>query len=212
MQTFRFLQLGWVLAAALIGVSVAGGFQAATEKNGVVDISRVVEESEFGRNQQQQLAQMRGAREDILKFLDDHRVLTIEQAERLRDLSLKPNASKEEKAELDRIKSEVIASSKRSTELSLKANITAEERTLLEEYAKRSQTMNETASRWLREFLNEMQEWVDKQKLDGIKRARASIAEVAKAQGYTMVFEVGVAPYGANDLTDAALVAMNAKK
>ena len=35
---------------------------------------------------------------------------------------------------------------------------------------------------------------------------------MAKAQAFTVVFEVGVAPYGANDVTDAALKAMNAKK
>lgn len=214
MNNLRFLQLGWVLAAALLGVVAAGGFrsQASGEKFAVVDISRLVEVSDFGKGMQEQLAQMRTAREEVLKFIDDNRVLTMEQAERLRDISLKPNASKEEKAELDRIKSEVVASNKRSTELQLKTSLTPEERTLLEEYAKRSQTMNEVASRWLREFVNEMQEWVDRQKLDGIKRARVAISDVAKAQGYSIVFEVGVTPYGANDLTDASLTAMNAKK
>ena len=72
--------------------------------------------------------------------------------------------------------------------------------------------MENQAQRWLREFTQELQAWADKQKLSSLDRARAALTEVGKAQGFTVIFEVGVAPYGANDLTDAALKAMNAKK
>lgn len=90
--------------------------------------------------------------------------------------------------------------------------MTPEERTLMEDYARRSQVMEQVAQRWYREFSTDMQSWADKQKLASVERAKAAIQEVAKAQGYTLVLESGVAPYGANDITDAALKAMNAKK
>jgi len=106
----------------------------------------------------------------------------------------------------------VIAANKRSVELATKPNMTPEERTLVEEYARRSQTMNDIAQRWFREFTNEMTEFADKRKLAGLQKASAAINEVSKTQGYTVVFDESTAPYGANDITDASLAAMNAKK
>jgi Skp family chaperone for outer membrane proteins len=205
------LHLGWVFAAALAAVLLAGGFGQPAEKTAVVDISKVVEQSNFGKGNQATFAKMKEAREGLLVFLDTNRVLTSEQAQRLRDLSLKPNPATEEKAEIERIRADVVAAAKRSQELATKPNLTPEERNLLEEYARRGQNMDNTAQRWLREFTTEMQVWADKQKLDSITRARVAIQDVAKAQGYTIVFEVGVAPYGANDISDAVLGAMNAK-
>lgn len=197
---------------AAIGILVGAGFQDATSKTGVVDITRVVEQSDYGKANQVAFGAMKKSREDLLEFIDNNRVLTNEQATRIRELSLKATPTKEESAELDRLKADVAASYKRWQELSTKTTFLPDERLLLDEYSRRSQTMNEVASRWYREFTNEMQTWADKQKLDSIQKARAAIQDVAKTQGYTVVFEIGVAPYGANDITDAALQAMNAKK
>lgn len=212
MHNLRFLQLGWVIAAAFIAVAVGGGFQGPTDKIGVVDITKVVELSDAGKAINEAFAQKKAAREGLLEFIDANRVLTNEQAQRIRDLSLKSNLSKEEQAELDRIKADVVASVKRSQELATKPNMTPEERLLVEDFAHRSQTMNDVASRWYREFSSDMQDWMDKQKKDALEKARAAIQKVAKEQGYTVVFEVGVAPYGANDISDVTLKAMNEKK
>lgn len=203
---------GWAIAALLLGVFAAVGFQDASNKIGIVDISKVVEMSDFGKANQASFNQMKTAREGVLEFIDTYRVLTVEQATRFRDLSIKPTPTAEEKAELERIKADVMAADKKNKELSVKANLTPEDRALIEEYSKRANNMEMTAGRWLREFTNELQGWADKQKLTSLDRARAAVQEVAKAQGFTVVFEVGVAPYGANDITDAALKAMNAKK
>lgn len=208
MSNNRIQLLGWFLFVAVFGILVGSGFQDATTKIGVVDITKVVEESGFGKQNVEAFNQMKKTREDILEFIDTYRVLTNEQATRIRDLSLKPNPSKEESAELERIKADVIASNKKWQELSTK-NMTPEERILVEDYARRSSAMNEVTQRWFRDFTNEMQTWADKQKLDSIAKARTAINTVAKAQGYSVVFEVGVAPYGANDITAAALAEMN---
>jgi hypothetical protein len=72
--------------------------------------------------------------------------------------------------------------------------------------------MERVAQLYLREFTQEMQGWADKAKGDSLERARGAVQDVAKAQAFTVVFEIGIAPYGANDVTDAALQAMNAKK
>lgn len=208
----RFDQLGWVLAAALTGVMFSSGFDGPADKTGVVDIAKVVEQSNYGKGNQEAFQRMKQAREGLLEFIDQNRVLTTDQAQRLRDLSVKENATDAEKAEIERIKADVVAAAKRSQELAGKATLTAEERTLIDDYSRRSQTMNNVAQRWFQEFSSEVQQWADKRKSDSVQKARTAIQEVAKAQGYTLVFEVGIAPFGANDLTDAALQAMNAQK
>ncbi len=205
-------QTGWLAAAVMAGAMLGLGFQGSTEKTAVVDVQKVVELSEFGKANQITFNDMKGGREAVLEFIDTYRVLTADQAQKIRDLSLKVGILAPEKAELDRIKADVIAADKKSKELSQKTNLTPEERTLMEDYARRSQAMETTAQRWFREFTTEMQTWADKQKLASVDKARLAIQEVGKAGAYSIVFEIGVAPYGANDITDAALKAMNAKK
>jgi Skp family chaperone for outer membrane proteins len=211
MHKTKFQQFGWVLAAAFGAVLLAGGFQGNGDKTGVVDICKVVEGSEFGKQSQATFQQMKTVREEVLTFIDEHRVLTDEQAYQLRDLSLKENATAEERARLETLKAEVVTSGKKFMELAQKQNLSREERDLLEEYARRSQRMEALAQRMLREFTNDIQEWADAEKLASLSRARTAIQEVAKAQGFTVVFEIGIAPYGANDLTADALKAMNAR-
>lgn len=205
-------KIGGAIAAVAVGVFAASGFQEAATKFGVVDITKVVEQSEFGKTNQTTFNTMKKAREGVLEFIDTYRVLTVEQANKIKDLSIKPNITAGEKAELESAKAEVIAASKKNQELSTKQNLTPEDRALIEEYSKRANNMEMTANRWLREFTTELQQWADQQKVASLDKARGAVNEVAKAQGFTLVFEVGVAPYGANDLTDAALKAMNAKK
>lgn len=203
---------GWIVAAALGGVLFGSGFQGGDQKLGSVDIADVVEKSDLGLKNKKDFDGMKSSREGILEFIDQYRVLTVEQAQKLRDLSVKPVPTPAEKAELDRVKADVIASDKKAKELSVKTDLTPSERTLIQEYAQRSQKMEEVAQRWYREFTQEMQSWADKQKSDSLSKAREAVREVAKAQGYSVVFESGIVPYAANDLTEAALKAMNAKK
>lgn len=205
---------GWLAAAVLLGAMLTMGFQGqpASIKLGVVDVNRVVEKSEFGQENARQLATVKKSRQELLEFVDTYRVLTPEQASRIRELALKEARTKEEDAELERLKSDIVAAFKRLQELSAKTNLTPEERTLLEDYARRSQNMNEQVTRWLREFTDEVASWIDTRKAASYEKARAAVAEVAAKEGYTMVFDGSLVPYGANDVSDAALAAMNAKK
>ncbi len=212
MKKTNWDKLGWLVAAGLAGIMLGGGFQGGSVKLGVVDVAKVIEQSDMGKKNQDDFAAMKSAREGVLQFIDNYRVLTIEQAQKIRDLSLKQAPTTAEKAELERVKAEVVASDKKAKELAQKPNLTPEERTLMEEYAKRSQTMEETAQQWYRAFTNEMQSWADKQKQVSLDKARESVQDIGKRDGYTVVYEAGLAPFGANDITDAALKQMNTKK
>lgn len=204
-------KFGWILAAVLGGILLGSGFQDAATKLGVVDITSVIEQSKFGKDGQAEFAGMKASREGLLEYANTYRIMTVEQSTRIKDLSLKPNRTAEETSEMERIKADIQATEKRNKELITKATLTPEERTLLEEYAKRSASMETVASRWYSDFMGELQIWADKRKIDSVAKARVAIQEAAKAQGFTIIFEIGIAPYGANNLTDAALKAMDAK-
>jgi Skp family chaperone for outer membrane proteins len=210
MKGDKLSQIGWVAAAVLGVVGLTSGFQDTSNKLAVVDIAKVVEQSNHGKANQTLFAAMKKNREDLLQFIDDNRVLTVEQANELKTLWTKDAPTPADKTRMDSIKAEVVASNKKWTELGTKANLTPEDRTLLDEYAKRGQNMEITARKWYGDFTSEMQGWADKQKVASIEKARTAIQSVAKQQGYTIVFEIGIAPYGANDLTAPALAAMNA--
>jgi Skp family chaperone for outer membrane proteins len=203
---------GWMVAAGLAGIMLGSGFQTPSLKLGVVDLNAVIDKSDAGKSGKKSFEEMKAAREGLLEFIDQYRILTIEQANRLRELMLLKEKTKPEEAELERLKADIIATSKRSAELATKPNYTPEERTLVEEYSRRSQTMNETSTRWLREFSDEVQNWVASSREQNYQKAKAAAAEVAAKDGYTIVIEGSVAVFGANDITDLSLAAMNAKK
>ena len=212
MTNLRFLQLGWVLFLATLAVLLGSAFQGPTEKIGVADVNRLMDESDFGKTVKAQLDSMRATREEILTFIDQNRVVTVEQANLVKDLSLKANRTKEEQAHMDSVKADVVASNRKWTELATKANLTPEERTLLQEYADRAQKANEIGSRMLNDFSSDINAWIEKQKAESGRRAKTAIQEVAKQQGYTLVYDSVFTPFGANDLTDPALLQMNMDK
>ncbi len=212
MRNNYFMQMGWVVAAALGGVMLFSGFQDNSSKIGVVNIATVFNDSDFGKKRKQEGEALKSAREGLLEFIDTYRVLTLEQATKLRELSLKANPTASETAELARIKADVQAADKKAKELSIKQNLTPEERNLLQEYTDRSQKMVDLAQRWLREFSMELEKWDSDNRTAGLDKTRAAIQQVSKQQGFSVVFDASIAPYAANDVTDAALKAMNANK
>src|ERR1700722_2827632 len=123
MNNVRFLQLGWVLFASTAAIALAGGFQGPTVKLGAVDFAKVIEASDYGKANQDTFTKMKGAREGILQFIDNNRVLTIDQATRIRDLSLKPERTKEEDAKLESLKADVVAQSKKWQALATKSDM-----------------------------------------------------------------------------------------
>jgi Skp family chaperone for outer membrane proteins len=188
------------------------GFQGANEKTGIVDMNRLIVDSEFGKTNNQKLQTMAAAREDLLKFIDRYKVLTMDQATRLRDLSLKDAPTDRDKVDADAIKKQVIEADKKRNELLAKAEATADERNQLTDFNNRAALMREMLPQWGDQFNGELSDAQSKLREAAITRAKDALKEVGKAGQYTVILENQVAPYGANDVTDAAIKAMNAKK
>lgn len=208
----NFSRLGWVLAAAILGVLAASGFQGGMEKTAIVDISSMIETSDLGKANIAALTVMKTSREDLLKYIDENRVLTVDQARNLRTLWLKDSLSVAEKASFESLKADINAQAKKNLELGQKANLTPEERSLLQEYSNRSASMEQLAGQWYTDFSQEIQQAAQQKRVDTLAKAKAAAQAAALAGGFTLVFDSSVAVYSANDITADALKAMNAKK
>lgn len=147
-----------------------------------------------------------------MEFVNTYQVLTTEQAQRLRELTIKATITDAEKAEMEKIKNDVKASDAKFKELNQKAQLTDADRQLLQDFNGRAQTMGKVLERWNQEFTDEVSQLQQQLQTATVDKARAAVTQVAKGQGFTLVFESAVAIYGANDLTDAAVKAMNANK
>ncbi len=206
----KFRYLGWIVAVALVAVAATTGFQGST-KIGVVDAVKVFNDSDYAKAQVDVLKALGQARQDMLQFVDANRVFTVEQATKFHDLSIKPNPTAADKAEIDAIKGQVTTASNRLKELQQKQNPSQAESTELQELSNRRTTTSETAQAWSRNAQEEFD--AKRQELNkvGMDKVKEAIKSVASTGGYSLVFIADIAPYGANDLTADALKAMNRK-
>ncbi len=202
--------LGWVVAAGLTLFMFGSGFQAAQEKTGVVDLNKVIQDSNLGKSNSQSLNQALAKRRGLLDFITTYSVMTVEQANQLKGLELKETPTEADKAQVTKIKQDVLDSDKRRAALMTKQNLTDADRTQIQEYSQRARAMEELAMSWDREFSNDLSNLREQLQQNTIEQARAALARVAKQQGFTTVLESTVAPYGANDLTAPTVTSMNA--
>lgn len=201
--------------AAIAGISIGAfsmfGFQSTTEKFGVVDINKILQDSELGKSTNKKLQDALTIRSDLLKFISTYKILTVEQANKLRELSLKPTPTAADKSEIERIKGEVIAADKKRNELLQKTNMTEPERMQLQDYAQRAQTMAQVMEQFNSDFQQELNAFESQVREETVNKTKETVKEVAKSQGFTVVLESSVVPYAANDITDASIKALNAK-
>ena len=203
---------GFALAGLLYAaLFILPGFQSGAEKTAVVDMNQIIQGSNLGKANTDRLNKAVASRRGLIEFVATFKVLTLEQAQSLRSLELKETMTETDKQQADKIKADVRAADQKFWELSQKSNPTEADRQLIQEYANRSATMNQTLERWNQEFTDELTDLQDRLRQQTLEKAKAAVDEVAKKQGISVVFEKTFAVYGANDLTDAATKAMNAK-
>ena len=212
MKNNKIALSGWLLAAVMAVMMVASGFQTTGAKFGVVDMARVLSDSQTGKAAKDELQNELNLRQGVLEFIDTQKVLTREQADKIRTLSVKPNATAADKAELDRVKEQVKADAKKFNDLMLKPNISDAERTQLTDFNQRKQQMEQLLPQWHQAFTNELADMEERKMSELGRKAREVIQNLGKKEGYSVVFPTSVALYGANDVTDAAIKALDAAK
>ena len=200
---------GWAVAAVLGATFFGSGFMQPTEKSGVVDLNKVIQDSNIGKSNTTKLNNALQLRRGLIDFLTTYMVLTTEQAEELRKLTLKEGQTEADKAAIEKIKKDVMESDKKRQDLMAKSSLTESDRALLQDYSQRARINEERAGTWEKDFSNDLNELRDTLQQQTITQAKAALSTVAKSQGYSVVLESTVAPYGANDLTDATIKQLN---
>lgn len=202
---------GWMVAAILGGVLASAGFQAAPESMAVVDLQKVIKGSELYKVKEAEFTAEVASRQNLLKFINDNRVITVEQWRTLRENSLNAKASDADKAELQKVKDAISANTKKLADLQVKANKTADDVTLMEEYQRYVQQVQVTARDLQDQFSRELPKLQDDAAKVVEDAARIAVGAIGKEQGYTIVFDTLAAPYGAHDITADSLTRMNKK-
>ncbi|MCH7945168.1 MAG: hypothetical protein IIC73_04025 [Armatimonadetes bacterium] len=195
---------GWLVAAGLLGTVVGVGFQDGKEKFGVVDLRKVIFDSKLNQEMSDRVETARLTRVSILEFMNNQRILTEEQADRIRELELKEDKTDEDKTELETIQQAVIAAAKEFDRLNQVQSPTEDERLMLQDYNQRMQTTGVLLQTWTQEFERDFAEILKQAEREAIDRAKVAAAAVAKREGYTIMFSSDAVTYAANDITEAA--------
>ncbi len=192
---------GWLIAAVLAGIMLGSGFQDGKEKFGVVDLRRVIMDSKINTETVNKVETARKARLAVLTFIRDHRVITDEQATRLRALELKEAKTDAEQTELAGIRTAVDNAGKEYERLNGLPNPTEPERQQLMSLSRTFQNSAEILSQYQSDFENEFQKTSQDAQSDAIDRATLAAAAVAKSKGFTLIFSSSAVVYAANDIT-----------
>lgn len=210
MKSNRFSSLGWVVAVALGALMLAGGFQQNGTKIGVVDLNKVMTESKIQQDNLNKLRTALDLRQGLIKFIQDNPIITEEQAERIRTLTLAERPTDADKTALESTKQEVIRAVRDFDALNQKPTPTDEERARLRDYNTRRDGASRIEAGWRNQFNEDLGTIREDLQQSTIDAARKAAQEVAKKDGFTVVFESQVAIYSANDITQATINQMNA--
>lgn len=200
---------GWMIAAVMGGVMLGSGFQDGKEKFGVVDVRKVIVDSKLGKQTQDKVEAARKARLAVLTFIRDNRVITEEQAMRLRTLELQETRTDAEVTELSKIKSDVQAAGKEYDTLNTNNNPTETERQRLMALGRTYQNSADILNQYQSDFEQDFQTLSVTAQNDAIDTASKAAAAVAKAKGFTLVFSSTAVVYAANDITADAIKEAN---
>jgi Skp family chaperone for outer membrane proteins len=206
----KILGLGWLVAAAMGVMMIASGFQPADMKAGVVDMQRILSESAAGKKVRDDMSVQVDLRQGLLQFVNTNKVLTADQADKLKTLTLKPGATQADKDEVEKIKTAIRADSKKFNDLMVKASLTDSEKVEFNTMNERRRNADTLLGQWNQEFSADLNTLQDEMLANVLKKAREAVQGVGKKDGYSLIFPTTVAVYAANDITDAAIKAVDA--
>lgn len=201
--------LGWLVAGALAVTMFASGFQAGAQKTGVVDMQKILSESKSGKKVRDDMSVQVNLRQGLLEFINTNKVVTKDQADKLKELTLKASPTQADKDELERIKTAIRNETKKYENLFVKASLTDAERTEFNQLNERKRDAETLLGNWNNEFSQDLNVMQDEMLANVLKKARDAVQSVGKKEGYTVVFPTTVAIYASNDLTDAAIKAVD---
>src|SRR5579862_4747808 len=123
----RPAQLGWVLAAAIVGVELGGGFKAKANKTGYIDMQGIYADSNLKKKNDDRLRNAGQTRQAAFDFIRLNPEFTTEQLARYEALSSKETLTPADTAELTKLKAAAQAATNQFADLQKKPNPSAQE-------------------------------------------------------------------------------------
>ena len=145
---------------------------------------------------------LKNDREVVMSFLQQFPIIKKEEAEKFKNLSIKPVKTDAEKTELEKLKTAAADTVKKFKELELKSSPTQDELKQLDEYRNRKNEMDDYLQGLFKTFQAELVAIHDKNQSIIYEAFRAGVNEIGKKQAFTLVLDKNIAPFGANDITD----------
>ena len=205
-----FLSGTTILAIGMVAVLAGSGFQGASQKIGVIDSNAVMQAVALAKNMVEDEKNLKTDRETVMQFLQRYPVIKKEDAEKFKNLSIKPKKTDVEKSELEKLKVAAQDSMTKFKSLELKSSPTQDELKQLDEFRNRKTEMDDYLQSLFKDFQAEYVGIHDKNQSTVYEAFKSGVNEVAKKQAFTIVFDKNIAPFGANDITED--VSKSAKK
>lgn len=197
-----FLSGTTILAIGMVVVLAGSGFQGTNQKIGVIDSNLVTQEVAKAKNMVEDEKNLKNDREVVMSFLQQFPIIKKEEAEKFKNLSIKPVKTDAEKTELEKLKTAAADTVKKFKELELKSSPTQDELKQLDEYRNRKNEMDDYLQGLFKTFQAELVAIHDKNQSIIYEAFRAGVNEIGKKQAFTLVLDKNIAPFGANDITD----------
>ncbi|HWD38096.1 MAG TPA: OmpH family outer membrane protein [Fimbriimonas sp.] len=201
----KFDKLGWVVAAGLASAIFVSGFQNSNPKFANVDISKIGQDSELAKKDNDALQKFGTARFDVIRFIQQNLAMLPDDAKRYADLKTRPTI---DQTAIQKIESDATTQAAKQRDLIGKPSPTTEEQAQLKEFNDRraaNQQFLQTLDAQYRREIDDKSQTLRNEVLD---KVRASIKDIASRQGYSVVFNVESAPYAANDITPEVVKAV----
>jgi Skp family chaperone for outer membrane proteins len=197
------------LLGAFLAVIFTQAFQTPQTKFGVVDMSQVADSSKLGQKRKKEFEELRTRMMTLIQFVDDNPAMTASEANRLRQLMLANQRSQNEETELTNLQTTIRARTQELYTLSAKQPLTEAEQSRFRELSEMARDSRARLQQWNEDLFNQISSLRESSRNEVLEKVRAAVNKVAKREGYTIVFDKSVAPYAANDLTDAATKQMD---
>lgn len=198
------------MGGILLAVIFTQAFQAPQAKFGVVDMSQIADSSKLGQKRKKEFEELRNRMMTLMQFVDDNPVMTASEANRLRQLMLSANRTASEETELNNLQTTIRARTQELFTLSAKQPLTEAEQTRFRELSEMARDSRGRLQQWNEDLFNQISALRENSRNEVLQKVREAVNKVARRDGYTIVFDKSVAPYAANDLTDAATKQMDA--
>jgi Skp family chaperone for outer membrane proteins len=202
----KWVIIGAIGAFALIAISA---FQAQPVKMGTVNLAVVADKSKLGIREKQQFEALRTKLSSMLQFMNNNKVMTLEQGAKLRELWVTENPTGAQIQELEKLKNTIQNASEELRRLLTETQPDEAKISRIRELTRLVNQTDDILPELDQQYTMLMRQKAEEKQQSVIEKARTAVQKIGKRDGYTVIFESNVAPYAANDITDEAVKSMD---